>query len=221
MMEMARADAPEASREELFAYHSYSLDRPVTLPAGSTKRVSLLEADGVEMTRRYEVRASAGAFRSQSSGGPDEEPVDVVLELENRTERGLGMPLPAGVVRVYAGEADTAGAFLGEDRIGHTPEGETVELVPGRAFDLTAERVQTHYEALGRCASESAWEIRLRNAREEPAQVRAVEPVSGEWEILESSHAHERVDAGTFRFDVEVPGEGTETVRYRVRVSWC
>ncbi len=227
MMEAARADAPGAGREELFAYHRYSLERQVTLPAGSTKRVSLLEADGVEVTRRYEVRASSGAFRNQSSGGPDEEPVNVVLELENTEERGLGMPLPAGVVRVYAGDGGgdgatgSGGAFLGEDRIGHTPEGETLELVPGRAFDLTAVRVQTHYEALGRCASESAWEIRLRNAREEAAQVRLVEPVSGEWEILESSHAHERVDAGTFRFDVEVPGEGTETVRYRIRVSWC
>lgn len=222
LMEAARAPAADMSQEGLFAYHRYSLDRPVTLPDGGEKRLTLLEAGEVEVTRRHVVRGSPRLFRDRRGEDDPSVPVAVELELENREENGLGLPVPAGIVRVYeteTGEGD--GAFLGEDRVGHTPEGEFLRITTGHAFDLVAERVQTDYEALGRCASESAWEIRLRNHRDEAASVRVVEPASGEWEILESSHPAEKVDAATFRFQVQVPGRGEETIRYRVRVNWC
>lgn len=91
----------------------------------------------------------------------------------------------------------------------------------GEAFDVVAERRQTDYEVLGSCSSESAWEIQVRNHKDEDVRVSLVEPASGDWEIVSASRDHERVDQHTFVFTVDVPARGQETVSYTVRVRWC
>jgi hypothetical protein len=48
-----------------------------------------------------------------------------------------------------------------------------------------------------------------------------MEPVGGDWTIVESSHQWERVDARTFKFHVAVPARGETKITYRVRVKWC
>ena len=69
-------------------------------------------------------------------------------QLKNEERAGLGMPMPAGTVRVY--QADTKGGvqFVGEDRIGHTPKDETLNLKIGNAFDVVAERKQIDFQKI-------------------------------------------------------------------------
>jgi hypothetical protein len=131
------------------------------------------------------------------------------------------MPLPKGTVRVYKEDSSGARQLIGEDVIDHTPRDEEIRIKLGEAFDVVGERKQTHWKALGSCQSESAWEIQLRNHKDEPVRVDVFEPVGGDWEILESSHAYEREDARTFTFDVPVAARSRETITYRVRVRWC
>ena len=50
------------------------------------------------------------------------------MEVKNTKERGLGMPLPAGKVRVYKEDKCGAQQFVGEDQIDHTPKNEKVRL---------------------------------------------------------------------------------------------
>jgi hypothetical protein len=147
--------------------------------------------------------------------------VSVLVELENKEEHGLGIPLPKGTVRVY--KADSAGAqqFVGEDAIDHTPRDEKIEVKLGEAFDVVADRKQTEWRALGNCTSESAWEISLRNHKDESEVVEVIEPVSGDWEIVRSSHPPKREDSKTFLFEVDVPARGEAKISYRVRIRWC
>ena len=69
-------------------------------------------------------------------------------QFKNEERAGLGMPMPAGTVRVY--QADTKGGvqFVGEDRIGHTPKDETLNLKIGNAFDVVAERNQIDFQKI-------------------------------------------------------------------------
>ena len=71
------------------------------------------------------------------------------------------------------------------------------------------------------CVSESSWVVELRNHKDEDVEVDVVEPVGGDWTILNASHEWERLDSGTFRFQVDVPARGETTIEYRVRVRWC
>ncbi len=153
-------------------------------------------------------------------GEPVKEKVGVYVGFKNAKENNLGVPLPAGVVRVY--KADTSGAqqFVGEDRIDHTPKDETVRIKLGDAFDVVAERKQTDYKNISRRVFEYAYEIRIRNHKEEAVTVVVNEPIGGDWEMLNSTFPAEKTAAFAARFNVPVAKDGEAVLSYRVRVKF-
>jgi hypothetical protein len=214
--------APAPFRQEaLFEYHLYALDRPTTLLDKEKKQVTLLEAHGVKLEKKLVFRGQDHWFRSRIGELPKNQKVSVFVELENSEKRGLGMPLPKGVVRVY--KADTSGAqqFVGEDSIDHTPRDEKIEIKLGEAFDVVADRKQMEWRALGSCSSESTWAIALRNHKDDAVKVDVEEPANGDWEVVSSSHPARKEDARTLVFSVDVPSRGETKVSYRIRVRWC
>ena len=141
--------------------------------------------------------------------------------------RGLGveLPMPKGVVRVYKKDSSGNAQFIGEDRIDHTPKNEKVRLKLGDAFDVTADKKQTDFRRRDvpnpwSYSFESAYEIVLKNAKKEAVTVVVREPVPGDWQMLEQSHPHEKVAAGTAEWKVKVPAEGNATLKYRVLVRY-
>ncbi|HVR19771.1 MAG TPA: DUF4139 domain-containing protein, partial [Polyangiaceae bacterium] len=227
-MPVAEYDAPMAAtapapfrQEALFEYHLYALNRPTTLLDKEKKQVSLLEAHGVELRKKFVFRGNDYWFRSRIGELPKNQKVSVLVELENSEKRGLGMPLPKGTVRVYKADASGAQQFVGEDSIDHTPRDETIEVKLGEAFDVVADRKQMEWRALGSCTSESAWTIALKNHKDEAVEVEIEEPAHGDWEILSSSHPAKKEDAQTLVFTVNVPSRGETKVSYKIRVRWC
>lgn len=228
MMKMAQramaADAvPEAqfAEEGFFEYHLYTLARPTTVANNEQKQVTLLEASGFDVKKRLIFYGASHYYRGQYGEVVSNQKVDVALEFENGEENRLGMPLPAGVIRVYKEDSSGAQQFIGEDRIDHTPRDERVRIRMGDAFDVVGDRRQMDWTALGSCVSESTWEVQLRNHKDEDAEVDVIEPIGGDWTILRSTHTAERLDANTFKFTVDVPARGETTIEYRVRVRWC
>jgi len=216
------AEADQLMTEEgLFEYHLYTLQRPTGVLNNEQKQVTLLEASGIALQKRLVLAGDPYRYRTQLGDMASNEKVSVFLEFTNSESSQLGMPLPKGIVRVY--KADRAGAqqFIGEDRIDHTPRDETLRIKMGEAFDVVADRRQMEWRVTGSCESQSLWEIELRNRKTEPVEVDVLEPIAGDWTVLESSHAWQRVDARTFRFRVPVAVGDTTKISYRVRVKWC
>jgi hypothetical protein len=211
--------------ESLFEYHLYTLDRPTTLKENQTKQVALLTASAVPVRKEYVLRGDSYYYQGQYGELGDKLKVGVFVEFDNKTETHMGMPLPKGIVRVYKRDSEGRAQFVGEDSIDHTPKNELVRLKLGDAFDITARRKQTDYKSLGRQAQwrnvyEMAFEMEFKNAKKEPVIVSALEPVYGDWEMIQNSHPYTKEAAGTARFKVEVPAEGSATLTYRVRVRW-
>jgi hypothetical protein len=220
--EARMAAAPPQFREEgLFEYHLYTLERKATLLENEQKQIALLEASGIKIAKRLVLRGEPAYFRMQAGELGATSKVAVSLELENRESEHLGMPLPRGIVRVYKRDKSGGRQFLGEDQIDHTPRDERVRIRVGDAFDVVGERKQMDYKVIGSCRSESAWQIDLRNHKDEKVEVDVVEPASGDWEIVSSSQKATKDDARTFSFRVPVPARGSARVEYRVRVRWC
>jgi len=209
-------------QQALGDYHLYALERPASLGARSSKQIALRDAGQVPFTRRYVVTSGPRYIIGRRPGGdPQERPVEVRIEFENSDEAGLGAPLPAGTVRLYAPPTDGPGEalFVGEDRVPHTAVDETVSLIAGRSFDLVAERLQTDHQDRRR-GFEAAFEIRLRNRRDDAARIQVRETVPGDWTVLESSHPFEKRDVSTIQFDMDVPAGAEVILTYRVRVSY-
>jgi hypothetical protein len=216
-MEKMMAAAPPM-REEAFAeYHLYTLPHRTTVKDRQKKQVTLLQADGVKVVRHYVVESSPAWFRSRI--GKQKQAVRVDVDLVNRADNHLGMPLPAGTVRVYQRDSHGATQFVGEDRIDHTPKDETATITLGDAFDIVAERRQTDYRSFDH-TSESAFEIALRNHKDSAVTVEVREAIGGDWEMLSHSHPYEKLSAQGVEFKVPVAANGESTLTYRVRVTY-
>jgi hypothetical protein len=214
----ASADSTAFARETFSEYHLYSLDRRTTIANSEAKQISLLEAEGVPVEKLYVVEGQQFYYHNaQHPGAPLKDAVRVHYRLRNDAKSSLGMPLPAGTVRVY--QADSRGGlqFAGEDRIDHTPGDETVTLHVGNAFDVVCERKQTDFQALGRNLYELAFEVTLRNHKATAISVDVNEPIGGSWDMLDSSHPATKTAAWAASFTVPVPAGGVAKLSYRVR----
>ena len=141
-MEMAAA-APMA-QEAFSEYHLYTLGRKTTINNAETKQVSMLDGTGVPVQKRFVVDGQAFYYHNQQHpGAPIKDVVQVYYQFRNDEKAGLGMPMPAGTVRVYQADSKGGVHLAGEDRIGHTPKDETLKLKIGNAFDVVCERNQT------------------------------------------------------------------------------
>ncbi|AKB29630.1 hypothetical protein MSSIT_2911 [Methanosarcina siciliae T4/M] len=194
--------------ETLFEYHLYTLERPATLKNNQVKQISLLSADSVPVEKELIFDVSKS------------ENVQAVLNLENSKEKGLGMPLPAGVMRVYKSDSDGQLQFLGEDSIDHTPKDEDVKVVVGNSFDVTATRTQTDYDKVSNDVRRQSYEIELKNHKSEAQTVRIVEHFYGDWEIITSSDSSEKTDAYTVEWEVTVPSDGSKKITFTVEYRY-
>src|SRR5438552_1895485 len=125
---------------------------------------------------------------NQDVGTEMETKVAVMREFKNSEANHLGMPLPKGRVRFYKQDDDKQLEFTGENLIDHTPKDETLRVFTGNAFDLVGERRRTNVKV----DSSNHWldesiEIKLRNHKKEPVDIRVVEHLFRwtKWEISE------------------------------------
>jgi len=218
------ASAP--MREEgLFEYHLYTLQRPTTIRDNQSKQVSLLNATGVPVNKEFRLQGNPYYYRGRQGDLGQKLKVGVFVEFDNRKENNLGLPLPKGIVRVYKQDKSGSPQFVGEDRIDHTPENETVRLKLGDAFDVTADRMQMDFRKLGGDSRynyryESAFEINLHNAKDEEVTVTVAEPVPGDWRMLSESHKHSKASSDTALWKVSVPPKSNTVLTYRVEVKY-
>lgn len=221
-MELASKVASPApfAEQSFFEYHLYSLQRPTTIKNQQTKQVSLLSADRIPVSKRYIFTGSPQYFHSRYTGVMPKQKVGVFVELANKKDNNLGMPLPKGTLRVYKADSDASLQFIGEDRIDHTPKDEMIKIKMGDAFDVVAERKQTDWRKIADNLYEAAFEISLRNHKDEPVTVSVIEPMMRDWEILTSSHTHKKVEAHTAQFEIPVAKDGETKLTYRARYKF-
>jgi hypothetical protein len=153
-------------------------------------------------------------------GSPIKDSVKVYYRFKNDGASGLGLPLPAGTIRVYQADAKGGVQFAGEDRIDHTPKDESINLQIGTAFDVVCERKQIDFSHVGPNLHEFEYEVTLRNHKPTPITVEVNEPIGGDWTMLRSTYEATKTEAFAARFVVPVAADGTSVLRYRVRARW-
>ncbi|MBB4264847.1 DUF4139 domain-containing protein [Roseospira visakhapatnamensis] len=221
-MEMAASMAPAPKAEAQGGQHFYPLKRPVTLAHRQTRQVALAHAPDIAVTARHVVPAVPHPGLYVDPGAEDT-PVHASrhLVLTNTTDTGLGVPLPAGVVRVYQAGPDGGPRFLGADRIDHLAVGGEAILTLGEDFDVTAERRRTAYRRLGDRLVETDHTVTLLNGKpDRDIEVRVEATLPGDWAILDESADHERVTARRVVWTVPVPASGEVTLSYTVRTQY-
>ena len=213
--------APQFGQEAFSEYHLYTLGRRTSIQNNESKQISLLSGSGVPVEKYLLVEGQQYWFRNpQGIGNPISQPVKVLYRFKNDEKSSLGMPLPAGTVRVYQADSKGGIQFVGEDHIDHTPKDETLKIHVGNAFDVVCERKETDYKKISSNTIELEYQITLRNHKDSAATVEVREPIGGDWEVLTTNFKWTKLDATTLGFSIPVEKDGTATLDYRVRVKW-
>ncbi len=213
----AKSVAPRLEGAAFADYHIYTIPTPISIRSGESRRIRLTGAGRVRTTKLYTL-AQAVSYQRRYAGA-----LIAPVSVSYRVERGEGSefgrePLPAGQVRIFQRDESGRVQLLGVAAIGNTPRGRDLQLEVGQAFDIVGRRVQTDYNRLGANVYESAWKVELTNGSEADVEVRVVEQLPGDWEIVESSHRYEKLSASAVRFTVPVPAGGSAVLTYRVQV---
>lgn len=226
---------PVVSEKAFDEYHLYTLHNPATLRDRETKQVEFVRADGIKSNRVYVYDGAKinwqqyqgwtrDNIRNDPGYGTESNPkVWVMREFKNSKDNNLGIPLPAGRLRFYSKDDDGLLEFTGENRIDHTPKDENVRVYTGNAFDLVGERRRTNFNIDHNARWEDeAFEISVRNRKEEPAEIRVVEHLYRwhNWEVTAKSQDYRKLDSETIEFPVSIPAGGEVKVTYSVHYTW-
>ena len=229
----ALSKAEGFEEKAFFEYHLYTLGRTTSLPNNSTKQIELFPTApnvGCEKLLVYQGQATgfvpyAAPMTDRNFGTQSNRKVDVYLRFRNAAANALGVPLPAGRVRVSKLDtADRSLEFIGEDVIDHTARDETVQVRLGSAFDVVGERRSTDF----RLDTTAKWmeediEVRVRNQKpDEAAEVVVKETMYrwSAWSVLRNSHEFRKEDARTVHFPVKLAPKGEAVIRYTARYTW-
>ena len=148
--------------------------------------------------------------------------VKAYLSFENSKEKGLGMPLPAGRIRVnQMDNQDNSLEFIGEDIIDHTPRNENISIELGNSFDVVGERTQTNI-VVGKNEITETFEIKIRNQKDSSTKVKVVEPLYrwSNWKITETSDDYVKQNSSTIEYNVKLKPEEEKVIAYTVHYWW-
>jgi len=231
----ADAAAPAVTEKAFDEYHLYTLERPTTLRDRETKQVEFIHATSVASKQLYVYDGAKIDYnryngwnweniRNDHSYGTESNPkIWVMREFVNSEANHLGMPLPKGRVRFYRRNDDGQVEFTGENMIDHTPKDETVRIYTGNSFDLAGERRRVNYSVEnGKNTATESFEIKIRNHKKEPVEVRVVEHLyrGKNWDVVTKSDDFQKKDSQTIEFPVKIMPDEEKVVTYTVRYTW-
>lgn len=224
--------APQVTQKAFDDFHLYDLNRTVALKDGETKQVQFIEAANVSMRRSYvydglamQIQPMYGGNINQNRGyGLDENTkVSVLEEIKNSEPNHLGMPLPAGRVRLYRRDSDGQMEFVGENMIDHTPAEETLKIPTGSAFDVKGSRHQTDFQVdYNKRILDETFEIKVTNQKQQAVKVAVIEHLyrGDNWEIREKSAEFTKTESHTLEFPINVAAKGETVLTYTVHYTW-
>ena len=201
--------APE--RENLGDYYIYTIPKDLELRANESITVRLYDAREISYKKTY-------LFENYEQA-QSEEPLSVEIKIDNTEENNLNLPLPQGAIELYQTMKNGQLEFLGEDRLKQVPKGATAKLIAGRAFDVVGKRRVLNYDRQ-RKSEEASIEIKITNTKDQDANVKVIEKISGEWVIRDESTMYMKEDASTIYFPITVPANSEMLITYTYRKEW-
>tara|TARA_B110000881_G_scaffold76155_1_gene66302 strand:- start:2057 stop:3388 length:1332 start_codon:yes stop_codon:yes gene_type:complete len=209
--EMSRSLSKKNIPDALGDYHIYSAGKIKNFTAKENLTVGIYGPLNVNYEKNYVFEN----FERQQK----EEPLKVEYTLSNTEKDGLGIVLPAGKVDIYTSSSKGGFEYIGSDRLGQVPKGESATIQAGYAFDITGKRKVLNYERQ-RKSEEAVIEVSINNTWSETASVKIIEHVNGDWVIKDQSHDYIKKDASTIYFLIDVKPGKKEYITYTYRKEW-
>jgi hypothetical protein len=206
-MPMREMPAPVAVGE----LYAYKVPSTATIGQDQMNRVSMLGAKTVPIKRDYAIRLPMiNPWYYGYDGAQTLPHITAVLSISfvNDEASNLGMPLPAGAVRVYERDGSGDEQYTGAASIGDTPKQEHVNLTLSNVFDVYAQSRLVKSERIDKHTTRRTFEAILHNEKKAPITLRLVQSCETRWKPVTESDPSEKLDASTVQWKIFVkPGE--------------
>ncbi len=195
--------------EKSFAdYHLYTLENKTTIKNNQSKQINFITLQNISYEKYYELSS-----RSETP--------KIMIEFENKKEKGLGIPMPKGVMKVYSEDTkDHHLEFIGEDAIDHTPKDERITLHIGDAFDIRGEYSLFDQHKTEDGTGFETHQYEIRNHKDEEVVVKFDHYIHHRyWTMIEHSHDFSRITASMIQFKVRVQANEVMKVQFRIQTD--
>ncbi len=196
---VAVAQGAQAQAEALGDLKLYRVPMRVTVAAQSQKQVAMIVQPEARFDRIY--RANVGTGRDTP------QPMPFLLRSTNSSERGLGVPLPAGGLSLFETVAGRR-LLAGRDDVADLAVGEEVELDLGQSPE-----VRWKLTRIKETPDRQEWRVDITNARNVPVTAQIIVP----YDLADKPPGIER-GRGGWVFPVEVLDNGTAILSYTVKL---
>lgn len=208
------------TQEALSDYYLYTLPSTTTLKNQQTKQVSLMEKKKVKYTKEYKLRSPLYLGGMTREAEFEKANPEVVYVLHNTQANGLGEAMPKGTIRFFENDKSGQMQFIGESNLSQLAIGEKAELSLGTTSDIYAHGKTTVGTKISDDISEVSAEITFNNAKSEAVEVEFTQNFSGiSWDMISESIKSEKKNISTAVWKVSVPANGSETLRFKVRLN--
>jgi len=209
-----------AAQGELYRYE---VDSPGLLASGQLNRVKLLGSKSVFIKRDYAISLPTlspySDYEWSYRPSPRKQNAVLTLTFSNDKTSSLGIPLPAGAVRVYDVDGKGEKHFTGSSAIGDTTENAKVSLTISNVFNVYSEFASVSNKVLDSKTVQKEYQATLHNQKDEPVGVRVVAGLVGNPVLVSESHKGTNISAQQRQWSIDVPAKSkvrlTITLKFR------
>ena len=200
---------------ELYAYPYKST---ATIRQDQMNRVRMMGSEGVAVKRVYSIALpEVTRDYAELNANPDRRLTATMgINFVNSKGSGLGLPLPAGAIRVYEPDATGAARYVGAAGIGDTPKDARVSLELTNAFDVYARARQVSVQKVDKRHVRRTVEVTVSNEKSKPTEVRLVQSLGSSWRIESETVKGMKTNSAQNQWTVSVPAGGETKLRYAV-----
>lgn len=210
-------NAPQAMGE----MYAYPYKSTATIRQDQMNRVRMMGSDEVRVKRVYSIALPA-VYReyAEFNANPDQRLTATMgINFANEKGAGLGLPLPAGAIRVYEPDSGGAARYVGAAGIGDTPKDAKVSLELTNVFNIYARARQISAQKIDKKHTRRTVEVTITNEKAKDTEVRLAEPFGGLWKIDSETDKSMRLNASSNQWVIKVPAGGEKKLRYTVTLG--
>ncbi len=218
MTDSVSAESAGGVVENLSEYYLFNLPERTDIIDKQSKQISLFEFEDVSFEKKYKMHSQLSVGLGQSGSTFEKASPQMLYKLTNTKDKGMGMPLPAGIVRFYDKNGGNS-EFIGSANLPQLAVGEDNSLEIGQAFDIYASGKITKYRKLGEKEAESEVEISFHNAKKESVTVEFEQYFYSSAEIVSENISSVKDTPRQLKWFVEVPAEGEAQLKFKVKLT--
>lgn len=224
-LEFGLADAPSKSGDGASngpPTTRVRLPAPLTLAAGQHTMVRLFGPTDVGLARKIVFEGPGLPSYVTTPEEVSNASVRAVLDAVGSNGEPLNQTgLVAGQAHLFERAANEPPRGYGAAAARPLPGARGVRVDLGDERKYPSRRRLVARKDLGRCVVETTWEVAMSNPTENALQVEDVEPVTGKYQVLESSIPVLASEPDHFVFGLTLPANSEVKLKFRVRTSGC